>query len=98
MGQKPIRKIDVLEKQNLYSFFLFKTCDYHYRGVTWAMDINFKWNKLSMNVYIYFLFDTAREANTLGFRQNGVQILGLSFNSWGQLFTPTVGREFSYTY
>lgn len=90
MGQKPIRKIDVLEKQNLYSFFLFKTCDYHYRGVTWAMDINFKWNKLSMNVYIYFLFDKAR--------QNGVQILGLSFNSWGQLFTPTVGREFSYTY
>lgn len=50
-----------------------------------------------MNAYIYFLFDTAREANTLGFRQNRVQILDLSFNSWGQFFTPTVGTEFSHT-
>lgn len=48
-----------------------------------------------MDAYIHSIFDTGRGVNTLGVRQAWVQILDLTFNSWGQFFIPPmVGREF----
>lgn len=85
--QKPIRK-DWLEKQGLDPSFLFKICNCGYHIVTWALDINFQWNKTLDGCMYLIPLSYSHRANTLGVRQAWVQIIHQSFNSWGQFFMP----------